>query len=142
MLLEAKELLAIGKELDIKIELLTDSEAEKYINKSLNVFTPFKVIGHLGIGHNSFNLPIDKWEFAYMEYLCEESGYIFFEQRNNLYKNTVVKIENLKLLGRILEKSFGMEYFLTNEKTDFLIAVNWYVIEVSGTAQKRLEKLN
>lgn len=142
MLLEAKELLEIGKELDIKIELLTDSEAEKYISKSLNVFSPFKVTGHLGIGHNSFNLPIDKWEFSYMEYLCEESGYIFFGQRSNLYKNTVVKIENLRLLGRILEKSFGIEYFLTNEKTDFLIAVNWYVIEVSGTAQKMLEKLN
>lgn len=138
MISEAEELLTIGKELDIKIELLTDSKAEKYIDRSLKLFNPFKVTGHLGIGHDSFNLSIDKWEFSYMKHLDEESGYIFFDQKSNLYKHTVVKIENIRLLGEILEKSFGMEYFLTNEKTDFLIAVNWYVIEVSGTAKKRL----
>lgn len=141
MISEAEELFTTGKKLDIKIELLTDSKAEKYINKSLNLFSPFKVTGHLGIGHNSIDLPIDKWEFSYMEHLDKEGGYIFFDQMKSMYKHTVVKIEDIRLLGKILENSFGMEYFLTNEKTDFLIAVNWYVIEVAGTAKKRLGKL-
>lgn len=65
----------------------------------------------------------------------------FFEQNKVLNKKIVVKIEDLRLLGKILENSFGMEYFLTNEKMDFLIAVNWYVIEVSGTAKTKLKKL-
>lgn len=141
MVPEADELITIGKKLNIKIELLMDDEAEEHINRTLNIFKPYKITGHLGIGNSSFKLPIDKWEFSYMKYLCEECGYIFFEQESRLSKKTVVRIENIRLLGEILKKSFGMEYFLTNDKVDFLIAVNWYVIEVSGTAKDYLEKL-
>lgn len=141
MLSEAEELLSIGKELGIDIELLTEDEAKICINTVLRRFTPFKVTGHIGIGHDSLKLSINEWEFSYMENLCQEKGYIFFEQENNLYKKTVVKIDDLRKLGKILEKSFGMEYFLSNERLDFLIAVNWYVIEITGTAKKGFEKL-
>lgn len=41
---------------------------------------------------------------------------------------------NAKLIGDLMENSFGMEYFVSNEKLDFLIAVNWYAIEVAGSA--------
>lgn len=141
MLSEGAELLTVGKNLGITIDLLTGEKAKICINNVLNLFTPFKIIGHVGIGSDSLKLPIGKWEFSYMEYLNKEQGYIFFEQNNKLQKETVIKIEDLRTLGKILEKSFGMEYFLTNKKMDFLIAVNWYVIEVVGTAEKRLEKL-
>lgn len=40
-----------------------------------------------------------------------------------------------------MENSFGMEYFVSNEKTDFLIAVNWYVIQIAGSAINDLNKL-
>lgn len=48
-------------------------------------------------------------------------------------------IRNARLIGRLMVNSFGMEYFVSNEKVDFLIAVNWYVIEVAGDAQKWFE---
>ena len=48
-------------------------------------------------------------------------------------------IKNAKLIGRLMENSFGMEYFVSNEKVNFLIAVNWYVIEVAGDARKWFE---
>lgn len=120
MIPEIEELLNIGKELNINIELLTDNESKVCINNILNLFNPFKV---------TWNIYAKKKDIS------------FFEQVNNANKRMVVKIENLKLLGKILEKSFGMEYFLTNEKMDFLIAVNWYVIEVSGTAKETRKKV-
>lgn len=80
MIAEVDELLDIGRKLNIKIELLTDETAEKYINKVLDLFKPFKLTGHLGIGHDSFHIPIDEWEFSYMEYLCQEAGYIFLNR--------------------------------------------------------------
>lgn len=141
MITQANELLDIGNALHIKVQLLTDEEGKEHIHKALDLWKPFKTTGHLGIGHDTIHLPIDMWEFSYMEYLCQESGYVFFEQTTDLYKKTVVKIQDIRALGKILEKEFGMEYFLTNEKMDFLIAVNWYTIEVCGAAKRRLEKL-
>lgn len=132
MIAEADEIITVDKKLNIKAELLADDEAKSFIQRTLDLFTPFRTTGHLGIGHDSFTLPIDKWEVSYMEYLSQESGYIFFSQKNRLSGRTVVKIENLQELGKILEESFGMEYFLTNKNADLLIAVNWYVVEISG----------
>lgn len=132
---EANELIEVGERLNIKIELLPDNEAKKYIDQVLERFRPFKVTGHIGIGHDSFCLGIDAWEFSYMEYLPKGSGYLFFDQGDSMSQRTVVKIEDLTRLGRILENSFGMEYFVANEAVDFLIAVNWYVVEISGAAK-------
>ena len=132
MIAEAEEIITVGKKLNIKTELLADDEAERFIQRTLDLFTPFRTTGHLGIGYDYITLPIDNWEFSYMEYLSQESGYIFFSQNNRLSGRTVVKIDNLQELGKILDESFGMEYFLTNKNADFLIAVNWYVVEISG----------
>jgi len=40
-----------------------------------------------------------------------------------------------------MKKSYGMEYFVSNKNADFLIAVNWYVIEVAGLAIGYLNEL-
>ena len=76
-----------------------------------------------------------------MDYLPQEVGYIFFEQNSELKGKTVLEIENLKLLGKILIKTSGMEYFLTNQDMNFLIAVNWYVIEIAGVVEEQMKKL-
>lgn len=41
-------------------------------------------------------------------------------------------------LGEILEGYFGLEYFLTNEKMDYMISVNWYEIEGKLTIPSKL----
>jgi hypothetical protein len=46
-----------------------------------------------------------------------------------------------KLEGQLMANSYGMEYFVSNERADFLISVNWYVINVAGTAIDSLQKL-
>lgn len=140
MIQEAEELLSVGSELGIKIEILDDYEANMCIHNALEKFKPFKITNHIGIGHDSFCLPIDEWEFSYTKYLPKESGYIFFEQSSILSRKTVIKIDDINLFGKVIENSFGMEYFLTNKNSDFLIAVNWYVVEVAGKIEKNIFK--
>ena len=77
-------------------------------------------------------------EFSYTNILPEESGYIFFEPTGETEKRTVVWISDIRQAGTLFENSFGMEYFLSNENSDYLIAVNWYVVEISGEKAEAL----
>lgn len=80
-------------------------------------------------------------EFSYSEYLESEPAYIFFDQEGR-DRNSVVVVKDTKLIGLLMENSYGMEYFVSNEKADFLIAVNWYVVEAAGSAVESLNELN
>ncbi|RAV02766.1 hypothetical protein DQG13_08955 [Paenibacillus sp. YN15] len=104
-------------------------------------FTPFKTAGHLAIGADSHAISLEKYEFSYSKYLNSEPAFIFFDQEG-LDRNTVVVVKDAKLAGDLMENSFGMEYFLSNEKLDYLIAVNWYVIEVAGSVAPLLTNLD
>jgi len=56
---------------------------------------------------------------------------IFFEQtRENV--DTIFKLHKGKYFSKILEECSGLEYFITNNTVDYLIAVNWYAIENVG----------
>lgn len=61
------------------------------------------------------------------------SGWIFFEQSVS-NKNVVVVVDDVGDISKLMEGSYGMEYFVSNEGGDFLIAVNWYVIEYTDGA--------
>lgn len=43
-------------------------------------------------------------------------------------------VDDVRGVSRLMEGSYGMEYFVSNEGGDFLIAVNWYVIEYTDGA--------
>lgn len=138
---EALELISVGQELNIEIKLLEYEKAQENIDNVLQLFCPFKVNGHIGIGHDSVELPLERWEYSYMKCLPKEEGYIFFGQTSRLSKQTMTKIKDVRLLGEVLEKSYGMEYFLTNRDKDFLISVNWYAIEGIGSVKEYFTKL-
>ncbi len=42
-------------------------------------------------------------------------------------------IENGRNFCSILKNAYGMEYFISNENANYLVAVNWYVIEGAGS---------
>lgn len=138
---EALELISVGQELNIELKLLEYKKAQEDINNILQLFRPFRTNGHIGIGHDSIDLPLERWEYSYMKYLSREEGYIFFGQTSKLSKQTMIKIRDVRLLGEVLEKSYGLEYFLTNRDKDFLIAVNWYTIEGIGSVKECFAKL-
>ena len=131
------EISEVCRELGITYSLLSKDKSLKIINEAFNKFKVLKKTGHLAIHNNdSKSIPIEANEFVFSLNLKKEPVYIFFDQGNILNKDSVICIDNAQLVGAIMENSYGMEYFLTNERLSYLIAVNWYVIEVTGEAKK------
>jgi hypothetical protein len=136
-----ENILEESNRLNIKAAVLDKTAALLYIKEVLSKFNVQKTTGHLAIYHNSESLPIEEFEFAYSEYLKKESGYIFFDQ-GGLWRDVVIEIEDGSRICEILENCFGVEYFLSNYSKDYLIAVNWYVVEGAGTALDWITDLN
>ncbi|MGB5970207.1 MAG: hypothetical protein WBG70_17970 [Spirulinaceae cyanobacterium] len=137
---KANELVKAGRELQINCSLLEETEAYEYINSVKQKYNPRKTSAHLAIGGESISIPLEKYEFLYSEHLDSEPAYVFFDQEGDDRKK-VVMIEDGQKLCRVIENSFGIEYFVSNKQLDYLIAVNWYVIEGIGTAEKWLTRL-
>lgn len=135
-----QELLQASSNLGIDIVILDENDSKQFIKRIIDIYKPFKITGHLSIGEETLNIPLEENEYSYSKYLKSEPAYIFFDQESR-DKNTVVVVEDAKLIGKLMENSYGMEYFVSNEKSDFLIAVNWYVIEVAGSAKDPLTNL-
>ena len=131
------ELIQASNNTDIDIVILNEDDSKQYIKKVIDAFRPFKTTGHLSIGNETLVIPLEGNEFSYSEYLKSESAYVFFDQEGR-DKNSVVVVKDAKLIGHLMKEAYGMEYFISNEKVDFLIAVNWYVIEIAGSAVESL----
>jgi len=142
MLANVKELIEVSDKLNIEIFLLNEKDAQGYIDNVLALYNPFRTDGHLGIGKNTVSIPTEKYEFTYSQYLKEEPAYVFFGQDSNVARKSVVKVNNAKILGELFENAYGMEYFVSNETMDYLIAVNWYTIEIAGIAIQYILPLN
>lgn len=69
---------------------------------------------------------------------CQRTKGMFFFDLESKDKNKVFVLDNIQNICDIMSESFGMEYFLFNEQFDYLIAVNWYVIEFTDGAKKYL----
>lgn len=138
---KADELLNSSQELGITSYLLTAKEGAAFIRFALDRYKPNKLAGHLAIQHDSVAVPLDHYEFTYSTFMAAEPAYIFFEQQGS-DSNKVVIVEEGNRLGEILENSYGMEYFVSNKTADYLLAVNWYVIEGAGSAISWLTTLN
>lgn len=128
-----QELIQVSADLGIDIVVLGENESKQYIKKVIDIYKPFKITGHLSIGENIITIPLNEYEYSFSTFLRSEPAYIFFDQES-CDRNVVVIVTDANLIGRLMENSYAMEYFVSNEKMEFLISVNWYVIEVAGTA--------
>jgi hypothetical protein len=123
-----KELSDTATKLNIQLEILPQDFSADFIQSVLKKYTPANTTNHLAVGNNCKELPLETFEFTYSESLQQEPGYLFFEQIG-LGTKTLLKIENITETCKLFENSFGIEYFLTNKTLDFLISVNWYVLQ-------------
>ena len=135
-----KEILDVSRNLGIPCELLSKTKGVQFINSVFEKFSPNKKTGHLAIHHDSISIPLELYEFSYSSFLEKEPAYIFFDQEG-LDKGNVIVVENGKEIGQIMENAFGMEYFVSNKEMDYLLAVNWHVIEGIGKAKEWLAKI-
>jgi hypothetical protein len=138
---KSDELINASQELGIASYILTSKEGADFIHFVLDLYKPNKLSGHLAIHHDSVSIPLEPYEFTYSTFMAEEPAYVFFEQKGTDI-NKVVVVEEGNRLGEILENSYGMEYFVSNKTANYLLAVNWYVIEGSGSAIDWLTTLN
>ena len=122
----------------VSCEILSKEDANKYLNDVFTKFDVHKKFGHLSIGYNVEKIFTEEYELVYSNYLDEEPIFIFFDQ--DRYKQKVIRIGSSKKFHSILEDCYGFEYFLSNESIDYLISVNWYVIEATGNQIKNVFK--
>lgn len=138
---DIKEIERACIEFEIGYEILSKEKAIQIIEFVVNKFKVQKITGHLAINTNdSISIPFEKYEFSYANYLNDEPIFLFFDQEST-DRNSVIKINSAKKMSVIMENSWGMEYFVTNECFSYLLAVNWYVIEGIGDAKKWMKKL-
>ena len=133
------EILNASKEVGITTKLIPANKAKELILSATDGFTVQKTSGHLAIQHNSISIPLEAHEFEYSNQLPDRPAYMFFDQERE--PNAVVWVESAQKICTIMENAFGMEYFVLDEKGEYLIAVNWYVIEAAGTAREFLSDL-
>ncbi len=135
-----QELLQVGQQLGIHVTALDQQQAQHYIERVLARYKPDQTSNHLSIGDGALTLSLEQHEFNYSEMLEQESVYMFFDQEG-MDRQQVVVIQDARLVGKLMENAFGMEYFLSNEQAEFLIAVNWYTMQAVGTAISYLARL-
>ncbi|MPW71852.1 hypothetical protein D6D90_09000 [Moraxella catarrhalis] len=63
---------------------------------------------------------------------------IFFFDLESKDRNNIFIFNNVQDICDVMSESFGMEYFLFDEYFNYLIVVNWYVIELTDGAKKYL----
>lgn len=128
-----EELIKIANEVEIQYCILEGAVAKQYISSVYEVFSPERTRGHLSIGSDSLNISTDKYEFEFSHFWDGMSCFVFFEQKGDDI-NKVFVLKDNKKLSQMMEKSFGMEYFVSDKAVSYLIAVNWYCIEYVGSS--------
>lgn len=127
-------------ELGLACTVLSPDLASKFISDVTQKFEVEKLSGHVAINHDSISVALEPHEFTFSQQLPSGPAFVFFDQLGSDCGNVVV-LQDGKSLGKVLENSFGMEYFVSNENYEYLLAVNWYVIEGVGTASDWLNVL-
>lgn len=137
----AAEILRAAGEAGCACHVLPTAEAEYFISSVLARYKPEKISGHLAISHDSIAIPLERYEFTFSKSLPQQPAYLFFDQ-TGADQGAVVALHDGRTLGTVLEHAFGIEYFVSNDRHDYLIAVNWYVIEGAGAAAEWMAALH
>jgi hypothetical protein len=133
----AREIINVGGRLGLPVRLMSKELANQIITEVDKKFGELNTWSHPQIMRSDpdiIELDLETFEFTYSERLPQERGYIFFTD-NLLDKNAMVELGDIRDTCRIMDHSFGIEYFLTNERLNLLVAVNQYVIQVTGIAK-------
>ena len=107
----SEEILKVCDELGVNAKLVPKAESSEIINAAFDAYDVRKKSGHLAIHTDTLSLPLEEYEFSYPAYLKNEPAYMFFDQEN-INKEEVIAISEVKRIGEVMEHSYGMEYFL------------------------------
>ena len=128
----ARELLTCAAKLGMNAHLLPKKEGGEYIALVIGKFRPLNTMGHVQVSDPSGEMDYTEGnEYAFPLKMNAEPAYVFFAQ-NDIDRHHVVVIENALNISKIMEKSYGMEYFISNKEMSFLVSVNVYAIGWAG----------
>ncbi|MBN6075089.1 hypothetical protein HYE60_07510 [Aggregatibacter actinomycetemcomitans] len=127
------DLLHIGKEFNLHLEVLNEEDSKTYIDKTFNLFNPLKTWGHIQIGRGESLAPTEKYQNIYSLFMTSSPLFVIFDQNHKEDKNWVLKVKNGRDFAKLVYENGNLEYFLSDEKNTFLVAVNWYSIEYIGS---------
>jgi hypothetical protein len=132
------EILKAAAELGVQCDTLDEGAARAHIDSIIDAFAPARTEGHLMIGHDSDDYPLEIAEWDYSLALPASPVLVFFDQ-SSTDRDQVIQLSDGPRLCEVLRRCFGMEYFATGIQRNYLIAVNWYVVEVTGIARAWLK---
>ena len=135
-----EELIRACRELGISSRAMKPNETREFIDAVIGRFSPSKTTGHLSIGKGAVAIPLEHNEFTYSDYLERVPTVVFFDQKTD-ERNLAVEVSDGSALGKIMSKSYGMEYFVADRAMTYLLAVNWYAIEGVGAAVEWMARL-
>ena len=130
----AVELIRVAGERSIAARLLPKDEGCTYISSVFEKFNPWKREGHISIGDDAKTLRTEDCEFSFSRSMRGAPAFVFFEQ-TQVNRCGVVVVEDARKISLLMENSHGMEYFISDEALNYLIAVNWYAIEYVGDVE-------
>lgn len=138
----AEELLRAAGELGLSCALMPEGQALVYVAEVLRRYRPRSISEHLAIGGDTVSVPLEEPEFSYAQHLGPGPAFVFFEQEEgDQDRRRVVVVQDGRSLGELFGNTYGMEYFVSDAAMGFLLAVNWYVIEGTGSARTWLLQL-
>ncbi|WP_419810922.1 hypothetical protein [Bacterioplanoides sp.] len=117
-----KDIIDSSSEIGVCVTVYDDVD---FFNKVLEKFSPRKLKGHVSIGKGE-KLPLEEYEFTYSNRLGSSPAIMFFYEKDRL---CMLKFLDAKKVCSVMENMYGIEYFLVDEDLEYLISVNWYVIE-------------
>ncbi|WP_439893719.1 hypothetical protein ACS7SF_19080 (plasmid) [Ralstonia sp. 25C] len=124
----------VAGEMSIAARLLSKDEGCAYIASVFSKFNPWKREGHVSIGDDVKKLRTEDCEFSFSRSMRGGPAFIFFEQ-NQVNRCDVVVVEDARNISLLMKNGHGMEYFISDNALNYLIAVNWYVIEYVGDVE-------
>ncbi len=126
MIYELEDLNNEATSLRFEHRLLFGKEAEFVVNNAIEKFVPFRIYGHRQIGRSDVKLQTEEWESKFSSlYIKNEKIWVFFGEKDGVFE-----LSDGSKFSELVSKCISMEYFITNEKFEYLVAVCWYTIEI------------
>ena len=135
----AEEFLRAASVIGAACHTLDAADGAAYIQRLFDTFKPDRTDGHLMIGHESDDYPLQAAETDFSLALPNRPARILFDQLST-DRGQVLELVDGPRLCEVMSQCFGMEYFVSDIDADYLIAVNWYVVEVAGSAREWLKR--
>lgn len=132
MTIKTSEFLRAAAYIKVRTKALSTKLSLEYVNCILNKFPEASLKNHPQIYNAPISLETDAHEYTLSLTLNNKNAYIIFPQGGET-KEKVVIVSNARKISEIFSECYGMEYAISDRLGSYLICVNWYSIDITGS---------